>query len=156
MQAQVVLIVDPREELSQKYKKIIQQDCYVHAVIYHDLQEALDNISDIEPDLVILSDNFDENINDLCVKFREFSNTYRFVLVALSKSSYLDDKLAALKAGADDYISEPIDLSEFSARIFAHLRRHVEELSSPVTRLPLANMTYKVLNRTLKSGAYGH
>lgn len=152
MQAQVVLIIDPRIEMSQKYKKLIQQDCYVYAVISHNLDEAFKNIEELEPDLIIVSDNFEENINDLCFKIRKKSCLYRPVLVALSKSSYLDDKLNVIKAGADDFMSEPIDSAEFSVRIFAHLRRHVEELSSPVTGLPSANMTYKVINRTIKSG----
>ena len=151
MQAQVVLIIDSRAEMSHKYKKIIQQDCYVQAVICHDLQEAYKKMGELEPDLVIVSDNFDENINNLSEEIRTISSRYRPVLVVLSKSSYVDDKLAALKAGADDYISEPVDPAEFSARIFAHLRRHVEELSSPVTGLPSVNMTYKVLSRTINS-----
>ncbi|OGI21117.1 MAG: hypothetical protein A2255_06685 [Candidatus Melainabacteria bacterium RIFOXYA2_FULL_32_9] len=153
MQVQVVLIIDPRTEMSQKYKRILQQDCYIHAVISHNLQEAFDNIEELEPDLIIVADNFEENINDLCAQIRKKSSLYRPVLVVLSKSSYLDDKLNALKSGADDYMSEPIDSAEFSARIFAHLRRHVEELSNLITGLPLANVTYKVINRTIKSGA---
>ena len=44
-----------------------------------------------------------------------------------SKSSFLDDKLSSLNAGADDFLSEPIDLNEFVARLNAHLRRKFEE-----------------------------
>lgn len=153
MQAQVVLIIDSRMEMSQKYKKILQQDCYVHAVISHDLEDSFNNLEELEPDLIVIADNFDENINGLCAKIRRESSSYRPVMVVLSKSSYLDDKLGVLKSGADDFMSEPIDSAEFSARIFAHLRRHVEELSNPITGLPLANMTYKAINRTIKSGA---
>lgn len=153
MQAQVVLIIDPRKEMSLKYKKIIQQDCYVYPVISHNIQEAYNSIEELEPDLIIVSDNFNENINNLCQKIRKTSNLYRPVLVVLSKSNYLEDKLNVLKAGADDFMSEPIDPVEFSTKIFAHIRRHVEELSSPITKLPSANMTYKVINRTIKSGA---
>jgi len=152
MQAQVVLIIDSRMEMSQRYKKILQQDCYVHAVISHDLENAFSNLEELEPDLIIVADNFDEDINNLCTKIRQLSKLYRPVVVVLSKSSYLDDKLNVLKSGADDFMSEPIDSAEFSARIFAHIRRHVEELSNPVTALPLANVTYKVINRTIKSG----
>lgn len=152
MQAQVVLIIDSRKEMSQKYKKIIQQDSYVYPVISHDIKDAFQGMNELEPDLIIVSDNIDENINNLCRRIREESDLYRPVLVVLSKSSYLNDKLEALKSGADDYISEPVDSSEFSMRIFAHLRRHVEELSSTVTNLPFVNMSYKVLKRNLNSG----
>jgi len=151
MQAQVVLIIDSRNELSQKYKKIIQQDCYVYPVISHDIEQAFEIMEELEPDLVIISDTFKESITDLCKKIRNNSKLYRPVLVVLSKSSYLDDKLNALKSGADDFISEPIESSEFSIRIFAHLRRHVEELSNTITQLPTEKITYKVLKRTINS-----
>jgi len=151
MQAQVVLIIDSRNELSQKYKKIIQQDCYVYPVVSHDLQQAFEIMEELEPDLVIISDTFRENITDLCEKIRNNSKLYRPVLVVLSKSSYLDDKLNVLKSGADDFISEPIESSEFSIRIFAHLRRHVEELSNAITQLPNEKITYKILKRLVNS-----
>lgn len=151
MQAQVVLIIDSRNELSHKYKKIIMQDSYIHPVISVEIQEAFDKMRELEPDLIIISENISENITDLCKKIREFTNFYRPVLVVLSKSSYLEDKLQALKAGADDYLSEPIDPSEFSLRIFAHLRRHVEELSNPVTKLPSVGMTSRVIKRIINS-----
>lgn len=149
MQAQVVLIIDSRQELSQKYKKIIQQDSYVYPVISHDLNEALEKISILEPDLIIIADNQNIDINSVCEQIREATNQYRPVILVLSKSDYLEDKLNALRAGADDYLSEPIDPAEFSIRIFAHLRRHVEELSNPTTKLPGTNMTYQVIKRNL-------
>lgn len=151
MQAQVVLIIDSRNELSLKYKKIIQQDCYVYPVVSHDLQRSFEIMEELEPDLIIVCDTFEESVTDLCQKIRNSSWLYRPVLVVLSKSSYLDDKLSVLKSGADDFISEPIDSAEFSVRIFAHLRRHVEELSSPVTQFPIEKITYKVLKRVINS-----
>lgn len=149
MQAQIVLIADSRKEISQKYKRIIQQDCYVYPVVANSSQEAEHLIKELEPELIILSDNFDVNSQQFCSKIREISTSFRPVIVVVSKSDYLEDKLSSLRAGADDYLSEPIAQEEFSLRIFAHLRRHVEEASDPVTQLPSENMTYKVLQRTL-------
>lgn len=151
MYAQVALIIDSRKEMSQKYKKLIQQDSYVQAIISHETDDGMNKIKEHEPDLIILCDNHQENINDLCKKVRQISDFYRPVVVVLSKSSYLDDKLNALKAGADDYLSEPIEPEEFSIRMFAHLRRHIEELSNPITKLPSYSMAYKVLNRAINS-----
>ena len=151
MYAQVVLIIDSRKEISQKYKKIIQQDSYVQAIISHDVDDGINRIKEYEPDLIILCDNHQQDVNELCKDIRQISDFYRPVLIVLSKSSYLDDKLNALKSGADDYLGEPINPEEFSVRIFAHIRRHIEELSNPITKLPSFSMAYKVLNRAINS-----
>lgn len=44
------------------------------------------------------------------------------VIIASAKDS-LDDKVAGLQLGADDYLAKPFHLSELSMRIFALLRR---------------------------------
>ncbi|MFL9867387.1 response regulator [Paraburkholderia fungorum] len=44
-------------------------------------------------------------------------------VIVLSARSREEDKVAALDAGADDYLTKPFGLPELSARIRAHLRR---------------------------------
>jgi len=151
MHSLVVQIIDSRKELPMKYKKIIEQNCMVNAIISANLEDAFLSIEELEPDLIIMSDSACENVNEICAEIRSKTRISRPVIVVLSKSSYLDDKLSALGAGADDFLSEPIDQSEFSARIFAHLRRQVEELSNPITELAPAQITYKMLKRAIKS-----
>ncbi len=47
------------------------------------------------------------------------------------------DKIAGLKAGADDYVAKPFDPAEVSARIASAIRRHREvRESSPLTGMP--------------------
>lgn len=46
------------------------------------------------------------------------------VLIISAKNS-LDDKIAGLKMGADDYLAKPFHLSELSARIAAIIRRRI-------------------------------
>lgn len=149
MLAQVVLIIDSKKEKAQKYKKIIQQDCYIYPVISHDISDAMEKMVELEPELVILADNFEESVTDITGKIREASCNHRPVIIVLSKSSHIDDKLEVLRAGADDFLSEPIEPSELSVRIFAHLRRHIEESSHIVTQLPLASITHKAIKRTI-------
>lgn len=152
MHAQVVLIADSRKEIAQKYKKIIQQDCYVFPVVVSSYSSLLEKVVEQEPELIIVSDNLNMPVSEMIKDIRETAVNYRPVIVVVSKSDYTNDKILALKSGADDYICEPIDLNEFSFRIFAHLRRYIEELSDPVSNLPSVNFTYKVLQRVLDSG----
>lgn len=45
-------------------------------------------------------------------------------VLLLSARDTLDDRVAGLQAGADDYVSKPFDLPELLARLQALLRRH--------------------------------
>ena len=44
-------------------------------------------------------------------------------VLIISAKNALDDKIAGLKSGADDYLAKPFHLSELSARISAIIRR---------------------------------
>jgi two-component system KDP operon response regulator KdpE len=44
------------------------------------------------------------------------------------------DKIAALDAGADDYVSKPFDMGELLARLRALVRRGIGEADEPVVR----------------------
>jgi DNA-binding response OmpR family regulator len=139
--------------MSTKYKKAIEQNEIAQITHSQSLDSALDEIQSLEPELILISDCIKENINEVCYEIRKISKSYRPVIIVLSKSSYLEDKLLALNSGADDFLSEPIDINEFLARIKAHLRRQSEESSSLITSLPLAVITYRVLNRKMKSNS---
>ncbi|MDD3149634.1 MAG: response regulator [Candidatus Gastranaerophilales bacterium] len=151
MQLKTILILDKRQEMSVKYKKILQQDFNATVEIFSDIQSAYESLKDIEPDLILISDSIEENLADICKKIRITIKNYRPVIISLSKSAHLADKLNALKYGADDFISEPIDITEFSARIFAHYRRYIEDASNYISKLPAESFTYKTLRHILKS-----
>ena len=61
---------------------------------------------------------------DFCQSLKRRAN--RPVLV-LAESERLSEKIASLASGADEYMCEPIDLSELIARLRAILRRHPPE-----------------------------
>jgi len=54
---------------------------------------------------------------------RELRGWSAMPVIVLSARSREEDKVAALDAGADDYLTKPFGLPELSARIRAHLRR---------------------------------
>ena len=58
---------------------------------------------------------------DLLKKIREVSPQTGVIIVSAKDS--VDDKVAGLRLGADDYIAKPFHLSELSIRVFALLRR---------------------------------
>lgn len=146
----VTLIIDKRKELSTKYKKLLENE-YSVVFVSSDIISALKFIQEQEPDLIIISDSVDEDLPDFCRKIRAMTYNMRPIIIALSKSAELDDKLDALAGGADDFISEPVNPKEFTMRIKAHLRREFESNLDSKKLLPNRNYSMRALKRILIS-----
>ncbi len=144
----VTLIIDKRRELSIKYKKLLTSDTNT-VLISKDLISAIKIIQDKEPDLIIISDSIDSDIPDYCKKIRALTYNMRPIIVAISKSAELQDRLAVLENGADDFISEPVNSEEFVMRIKAHIRRELESNMDKKVFLPSKNYSLRALKRAI-------
>lgn len=84
-------------------------------------EEALDEIHKQMPDLIVL-DLMMPGMSglDVCRRVREFSAV---PIIVLSAKGAEGDKVAALDAGADDYVTKPFGMEELLARMRAVLRR---------------------------------
>lgn len=143
-----ILIIDKRKELSVKYKKSID-NAEASVVIAPSLDEAMKDIRTIEPDLIIVSDSINEPLDKFCERIRALTYNTRPVIVALSKSADINDRIKVLDSGADDFWSEPVNIEEFKTRIQAHLRREFESNLDNKTLLPNKNISLKNLKRIL-------
>lgn len=63
----------------------------------------------------------DGNGLDLLDRLRQ--HTPGLPVMLLTARDGIDDRIAGLKRGADDYVSKPFHMSEFQARVFSMLRR---------------------------------
>ncbi|MCM1004278.1 MAG: response regulator [Candidatus Gastranaerophilales bacterium] len=143
-----VLIIDKRTELPAKYKKCID-NAETNAVIARNLKDAISLVQSLEPDMIIVSDSIDEPLAGFCQKIRALTYNTRPVIVALSKSADFEDRISVLENGADDFLSEPVNIEEFKTRIRAHLRRDVESNLDNKTLLPNSKYVRKALKRVL-------
>src|ERR1700689_1551129 len=99
-------------------------------------------------DLVLLDINM-PGINgiDACRRMRGISPRAGIVMVTVRDSE--DDKVRALEAGADDYVTKPFKLRELTARLRAVLRRtRVAEAAQPSV-LQAGNLKIDVERRLL-------
>ena len=142
------LIIDTRKELPAKYKKSIA-DNNTYVFVANNIKDALNYIQSREPDLIIVSDSISEPLSDFCEKIRVLTYNIRPIIVALSKSDNIDDKIKVLESGADDYISEPVNIKEFKTRIKAHLRRELESNLDNKTLLPNEKYSIRALKRSI-------
>lgn len=93
---------------------------------------ALDAMAHSHPDLVVLDLGLpDMDGTDVLRAIRGWS---RIPVVVLSARTDARDKVEALDAGADDYVTKPFGMDEFLARLRAALRRAEVKQSPPVVR----------------------
>ena len=145
-----VLIIDKRKELSTKYKKSIEDE-QTSVLISRNLKDAMHLIQTTDPDIIIVSDSIDESLADFCRKIRPLTYNTRPVIIALSKSAESADRILVLESGADDFLSEPVNIDEFKIRIKAHLRRDIESNLDNKTLLPNKKYVHKALKRLLNA-----
>lgn len=143
-----VLIIDKRTELPAKYKKCIDNS-ETKTVIARNLKDGINSIQTLEPDIIIVSDSIEEPLAGFCQKVRALTFDTRPVIIALSKSADFEDRIKVLESGADDFLSEPVNIAEFKTRIQAHLRRDIESNLDTKTLIPNIKYTKKALKRLL-------
>ena len=122
MLSKVVLLLDKRRELSTKYKKLLEQN-NTKVFVSDTAERAFELLCEYEPDLVLISDSLEATLSETCKKLRMLGYSSRPVIVALSKSEDINDKLSALDAGADDYLTKPFSVEELLARLRVTQRR---------------------------------
>lgn len=115
--------------------------------IARNMSQGLEFIEKYESDLILISDSLSGNIADFCERLRVLTYNTRPVIVVISKSSDVNDRIELLARGADDFISEPVNIEEFKMRIQAHLRRDVELNIDSQTLLPDKKYTQRALKR---------
>jgi len=93
-------------------------------------KDALNAVLADRPDLIILDLGLpDLDGVEVTRRLREWSQT---PIIILSVREAESDKIAALDAGADDYLVKPFGTGELLARIRAALRRQADDSEEPV------------------------
>ena len=106
-------------------------------------RDALQALTLEKPDLVLLDLGLpDMDGLDVLNQLREWSQV---PVIILSVREQEVDKIAALNAGADDYLTKPFGMGELLARIRTVLRRQVSGASEPV--FTLGGLTVDLANR---------
>ena len=90
--------------------------------LIHNGDEADAYLRDDGADIVVLDINLPGKSGLEILKSMRSRGDTRPVLLLTARAE-LDDKVAGLDAGADDYLSKPFEMQEFSARIRALARR---------------------------------
>jgi two-component system KDP operon response regulator KdpE len=87
----------------------------------------------LRPDIILLDLGLpDMDGVEVIRRIREWSQV---PIIVLSVREREDDKVKALSAGGDDYLTKPFGVGELLARIRAALRRSLQQVPEPVYRI---------------------
>ena len=123
-----VLVVDDELQIVRGLKVILRNAGYV-VESAATKAEALDAVSVRPPDVLVLDLILPDGSGvEVCEEIRSWSPLPILVLSAVGDER---EKVSALDAGADDYITKPFGSEELTARLRALLRRSVEGSTEP-------------------------
>jgi two-component system KDP operon response regulator KdpE len=116
-----ILVVDDEPQIRRTLRTTLSFRGYV-IVEAATGEEALELVRKEKPDLILLDVNL-PGISGIetCREIRRSSDA---PIIMLTVRSAERDKVVALDAGADDYVTKPFGIEELLARVRASLRRH--------------------------------
>ncbi len=136
----LILIVDDEKPIRHFIRVALESQKY-RCLEVEDGTKAVSLIASHNPDLMVLDLGLpDMDGLDVISRIREWSN---IKIIVVSARGHEREKVEALDAGADDYLTKPFSVAELLARIRAALRRLATDSlpgdSQPV--LTLGNLT---------------
>jgi PleD family two-component response regulator len=134
MNKQKVLIVDDEPLNIELMEEILSKDYEV--IKASSGIDALIKVEKTLPDLILL-DVMMPNMNGyaVCKNLKSSNKTRQIPVVMITSLKDHEDKMKAIEAGADDFVSKPVEVCELSFKVRSLLR-----IKNPYISVPAASM----------------
>lgn len=116
-----ILIIEDEKALSESMAAYLKGEDYVCETAA-DFKTAMEKTESYDYDCILLDISLPGGSGLDILSSLKANNKMDGILIISAKNA-LDDRIAGLKSGADDYLAKPFHLSELSARIAAIIRR---------------------------------
>jgi len=123
-----ILIVDDEPQITRVLRTALSTQGYVLHLAANGV-EGLEALHSWQPDLVITDLAMPQM--DGVELTREIRAVSQVPILVLSVRNQDRQKIEALDAGADDYVTKPFSIQELQARVRAHLRRQTASAPDP-------------------------
>jgi len=145
--APVALLIEDERQIRRFVRMALETEGW-HIVEADTIKQGLIDAGTRKPDVVILDLGLpDGNGIDFIRDFRSWSPVPIIVLSARTSET---DKIAALDAGADDYLTKPFGVGELLARVRATRRRSAGSASADAAPFRFGDVEVDLVLRTVR------
>jgi two-component system KDP operon response regulator KdpE len=144
-----ILVIDDEPQIRRIMKETLSSSGYEVDEAKNG-EEGLLKMREFRPDLVLLDMNMPEMDGLSVCKAIRADSSVAIIMLTVRKSE--SDKVAALDAGADDFVTKPFSTPELLARVRAALRRVPMAQASPA-KVEFGNLTIDFAGRTVTRGS---
>jgi DNA-binding response OmpR family regulator len=139
-----ILVIEDEQSLLRSIIEYFEQEEFSCEGV-ETYTEGIQKVEEYKYDCIILDINLPGGSGLQLLQYLRKNKKEDGVIIISARNS-LDDKLAGLNLGADDYLTKPFHLSELNARVKALMRR---KYPLGVNVLELGNLKLELLSRTV-------
>lgn len=116
-----ILVIEDEASMQEIIKETLEKERYlVESATTYD--SALDKIISFDYDCILLDITLPDGSGlDILTELKQLDKTSNVIIISAKNS--IDDKVAGLNMGADDYLIKPFHIAELTARVKSILRR---------------------------------
>jgi putative two-component system response regulator len=127
-----VLVADDEQPVAELLRRVLVKEGYGVEIVYDGLS-ALEGVLQHKPHLVLLDVNMPGmNGIEVCRRLKQDPAHRLTPVVLVTGMSQREKRIEGLDAGADDFLSKPVDTQELLARVrtLVRMKRYTDDLDS--------------------------